>query len=595
MNSTNFKFIIYLAVTFVLFSCKKAEIIPISDIENGPATGSNALYSGTMIQSTIGGKVIDESNNSIANALVTIGNQTTNTNEDGVFLIQNVSVDSKRAYVKVYKSGYFLGSRAVKPSSSASSFVKIKLLTKSTTGSFNSSVGGTISVNGGASLIFEEGDVSLENGSPYNGSVTVYAKYINPTRPDLGEVMPGNLAAINSNGEAVILETFGMLSVELSGSNGEALNIAPGRTVELKFPVVNEQSAHAPGNIPLWYFDEVTGNWQEEGSAIRDGDLYSGHVSHFSIWNCDYPYTMKTVKMRIESGGQPVANALIQVTDQSNTYTHGYSYTNSNGELEEMVPGDLAVKFIIKDECGNESYSQNVNPGLTDIDFGTIQINPPNSSIFTATIRKCSGTPVPNAVVAVNMGGSTVILTADNNGSINAVVLTCNVSSIEVTAYDYGTALQSTPANYSVGAFINAGIISLCSQADEYFIFTANSMTYSIIDTGNDEIFFYTYIIDSLSSEYGLDLSANSLNGDGLYIQLKNPVIGNNVAMNCSIWGEVSPGQWWSGYAEQAPEVTITGGNINGPYLEGSINGTIYDDATNASIPITGSFRAKLY
>lgn len=595
MKSSKAMFAYFFCALFLLFSCKKTEIIPDPDGNNGPITGTNALYSGSVIQSTIGGQVVDESGNPLANASVTIGNKSTSTNVEGNFLIQNANVDSERAYVKVSKSGYFLGSRAVNPSSSASSYVKIKLLSRTIIGSLNASNGGTINVSGGASIIFQEGDISLENGSPYNGNVHVYAKYIDPTRPDLGEVMPGNLAAINENGDAVMLQTFGMLAVELEGSNGEALNVTPGRTAQLKMPIATAQNSNAPSNIPLWYFNEVSGNWQEEGSALREGNYYIGNVSHFTIWNCDYPYSMKTVKMRIESGGQPIVNTQVQVTDQGNTFTHGYTFTDSNGEIEELVPGDLAVKFIVRDECGNEAYSQNVNPGLTDVDFGTIQISPPGTTHFSATVQNCSGAVVPHAIIAVDLGQNTVYLTANNNGVVNSVFLTCNVTNVEITAYDPVSAIQSTPTNYSVAPNMQVGTLLLCSQADEYFTFTANGLTYSIIETGNEEIYFYTYIIDSLTMQYGMDISANDVIGNGLYFQLTNPIIGNNTATTCSMWGQVSPGVWWSAYANQAPNIHITNGNINGPYIEGTIDGIIYDDGTNAPVPVTGNFRAKHY
>ena len=91
----------------------------------------------------------------------------------------------------------------------------------------------------------------------------------------------------NTGGEANLLETFGMLTVELTGSNNEKLQITSDS--ELKFPIANEQLSTAPNTIPLWYFDEENGYWIEDGEATKVGNQYVGTVSHFTPWNVDIP------------------------------------------------------------------------------------------------------------------------------------------------------------------------------------------------------------------------------------------------------------------------------------------------------------------
>ena len=101
--------------------------------------------------------------------------------------------------------------------------------------------------------------------------------------------MPGMLYAENENGAERMLQTLGMLAVELRGSGGEDLNLAEGSTSEIKVPVDASLMSIAPNTIPLWYFDEVNGYWKEEGQATLQGNMYVGTVSHFSFWNCDIP------------------------------------------------------------------------------------------------------------------------------------------------------------------------------------------------------------------------------------------------------------------------------------------------------------------
>jgi hypothetical protein len=65
--------------------------------------------------------------------------------------------------------------------------------------------------------------------------------------------------------------------------------VAPGKTATLTIDVPESQTATAPATIPLWFFDEEAGVWQEEGEATRQGDKYIGTVKHFTDWNADHP------------------------------------------------------------------------------------------------------------------------------------------------------------------------------------------------------------------------------------------------------------------------------------------------------------------
>jgi len=146
--------------------------------------------------------------------------------------------------------------------------------------------GGTIETNDGAKVTFGSNTIIDSNGNLYNGSVSVYAHWYDPTSEDLSLTMPGDLRATDALGNEVQLATFGMLAVELETPDGQPLNISEGNTAELTFPL-EELADGAPNEIPLWYLDEESGIWKEEGQATKVGNTYVGEVSHFSFWNCD--------------------------------------------------------------------------------------------------------------------------------------------------------------------------------------------------------------------------------------------------------------------------------------------------------------------
>jgi ABC-type sulfate transport system permease subunit len=108
--------------------------------------------------------------------------------------------------------------------------------------------------------------------------------------------MPGNLTGITINNEQKILQTYGMIAVEMEGSSGEALNIAGSKQATISFPIPSAMLANAPATIPLWHFDETIGVWKEEGTATKQGNAYVGVVTHFSFWNCDVPAILSTLR-----------------------------------------------------------------------------------------------------------------------------------------------------------------------------------------------------------------------------------------------------------------------------------------------------------
>ena len=110
-----------------------------------------------------------------------------------------------------------------------------------------------------------------------------------------------------------------------------------------------DQLSSAPAQIPLWYFDEEKGVWQEEGFAKREGNKYVGTVTHFTDWNCDDPTEGATIIGRvIDCNGNPAYGVVEfgQVTSdpQSSTETG-----QSDGRFERRVPDGVTITVIIND------------------------------------------------------------------------------------------------------------------------------------------------------------------------------------------------------------------------------------------------------
>lgn len=574
---------LFLSGALMLSSCKKNEQVIDDQVINNPGGG---ISKGAKITSSVGGVVIDENENPVSGAQVSLGTTVAITDLNGAFLFRDVEVGDRRDYLVVNKNGFFHGSRAFDAEEGTVTQVKVKLLSNSTTGSFSSASGGSVSSNG-VTLNFPADAVEIDGGGAYSGTVNVALKFLDPTNDDIDEVMPGDLLALNQNGDERILETFGMAAVELRSPSGQKLNVASGKTVELKVPLSGAYLSEAPASIPLWYFDEVNGNWVEEGSATLVGSEYVGEVSHFTFWNCDNPNPNTSIEGRIvcrTTSGYGVAGVKVSIKNPSGRIL-GTATTDNTGRFSGFIPQNTLLTIIVKDACGAVIYTGNIGPfssapvTLADIDACPVS----GSGLLTGKLLDCSNNPITNGAVFVDLGGSnSVILYPDATGNVNATLSYCSATNVTVTGYDYANAKQSAPASVPVSATMNFGNLTVCNSVDEYLNYTLDGVNFSILGVPGSYLDLYnattsTYIY---ASEQGTSNYVNfSVGGSGVGTFPVTDTLGVN-----NYWGN-STGN----------NITVnftTYGSGTGTYVEGNFNGTFVDQST-ITRTLSGNFRIK--
>src|SRR5215470_8881476 len=95
-------------------------------------TGTGSAIAATQTdphRANLQGNIVDENNRPAENAVVKVGSQTTTTNSQGYFRINNAEVDKNATLVTVEKSGYFTTYRSFGATSGTNQVV-IKLTKK---------------------------------------------------------------------------------------------------------------------------------------------------------------------------------------------------------------------------------------------------------------------------------------------------------------------------------------------------------------------------------------------------------------------------------------------------------------------------------
>ena len=339
-----------IAVVAISILCFTMQCNPDDDDHGNTPDIEDPLEPKPAITTTVLGVVIDENGRPVADVDVMVHGESAMTGQDGTFLFNDIQVPGNRCVVQSKKEGYFSGIRALTPKENGQTETRIVLMGSPITHTFEASTGSNAALADGSEVRIPANGLIDDSGTPYSGPVKMSVRYLDPTAGNFGVLVPGgDMLARREDESTSMLYSYGILRVQMTDLSGANLQIAPGTTSTIVMNIPSEQLSTAPATIPLWYFDEERGVWQEEGSATREGNQYVGTVTHFTDWNCDDPTEGATIIGRIvDCDGNPAWGIVEfgQVTSdpQSSTETD-----ESSGRFERRVPDGVQLTVIIND------------------------------------------------------------------------------------------------------------------------------------------------------------------------------------------------------------------------------------------------------
>lgn len=551
----------------------------------------------TKVTSSISGFVTGENDAALAGATVKVGTAYTITDHYGYFEIKTVQVVKEAATVAVSYPGYFKGIKTYLAIEGKAAFFRIKLLRKTIAGSINASSGGNVTLPNGLNIFLPADAVkNAATGSAYSGTVNVSAQWIDPTSAELNKIMPGDLRGINTAGLLKGLTTYGMLAVELTGSSGELLQIADGKRSTITMPVPASLLSTAPSTIPLWYFDETTGLWKEEGTATRTGNNYVGEVSHFSFWNCDVPGSYVQFDCTVkDQAGNPIPQALVKITDITTSQSR-FGYTDAAGFVSGAVPDNAQLKLdiLINQNCGLSTYTQNFTTTNINVSLGVITINfALGTATVSGSVTDCFNNPVTNGYIILSENNQYYRYPVSNTGAFSFVKLLCNnTSNVTLVAEDVNGLQVSNVINQTLVPGPNTiGNMQACGISTQEFV------THTV--NGGAPIT-YTSPTDSIDHVSSGINNQNFIHADRFnfgFIQFtfsNNNISGGSTQNLISFLSSQSTGPYTISSIPMPINVNITEYGAVGQFISGNFSGLI---TTNPILPnfynVTCSFRVR--
>ena len=453
MSNKNLPVWILLFGALLFFSCNKDIDTTIPPPDDFPGF---SIPAASPVTGKVTGIVVDENNNPVQNADVVLLGTTYQTDAKGFFHTSNVQLDKYITTVTVSKNGYFKSLRSFSATASRN-YLSIKLIPKTLGGTVDAASGGTVSLPNGTTISFpQNGIVVKSTGAAYTGSVKVYATYIDPAASDFAATVPGSMMGKDSS-KMYVLQSTGMIAVELESAGGQSLQLATGKTAALKMPIPASLTGKAPSSINTWSLDD-RGIWVKEGTATKNGDYYDMQVSHFSFWNCDVPANAIYLTIHVkDQNNNPLPNAVVQLTIPNNNtwWATTYGFTDGTGTVAGLVPANLGLVMNISANiynCSTPVATQNIGPFSTDTTINvTVTINASQYITVSGTLNNCNGQPVQTGTASLLIGNYNYYTASVVNGSYSISVPFCSSSSTAtVWLVDSTTGAYANPVTVQV-------------------------------------------------------------------------------------------------------------------------------------------------
>lgn len=253
-----------------------------------------------------------------------------------------------------------------------------------------------------------------DRGNPVSEPVRVDFTPIDPTDPADLAAFPGAdfVAAGGDPNDPTTLDSVVLAEIRVTGESGtEYSDLAVPATIELLLPD-DLQAENAVGDsIPTWYYDETSGLWVEEGSAVvqlcsfdasKKCALFS--VDHFTWWNVDRPISAHAcfkgtitqldgttpVTVPVRAAGVTYNGTSSGNRDYADPAFYGVSFKRSG---QDGPPEPEQVKLFL-DKDGQQQYLTNPVSLGTDTYQYDLTLDANAASVFDSP--NFSGSTIPN-------------------------------------------------------------------------------------------------------------------------------------------------------------------------------------------------------
>ena len=542
-----------------------------------------------LIKSSIRGVVTDEDGTVVPNAIVTVNGQSQQSDARGRFFFNKINVNKAGNIIQSRSGNFFTGIAHSNFSPDGSSFVSISMVSKGDPEVIESLDGAAFTNSQGVIIDIPAGAIRRQNGSDYNGSVSVYSRWINPVDPEVGGIMPGALNATDEGGNPLVLATYGMVALALETATGETLFVKDGEFIDVEMPIPADLQAAAPPEIPLWRYDTDEEEWLLEGACQKSGNSYVCKITSAGYWNCDIPLEAICLSGQfLYADSTFAAYQKVIIEDLTDNFIY-WGFTDSLGYFCGSVPRGAPLLLTVKDQCDNVLYEMEVGPYSEDFFLDTVyldQISELSNINLTGTVSHCITADVPDGHLAVRYPGYIFIIPFDDGGfNVDLELICVAFPEMEIRSYS-NSQPQTTPLTiHDQVTDLDLGNQLTCEDLPDFFNLTIDGGDFWTAPTK------YSYknnqttnwlVLEGFSGKGKFQIDIRDYDGVGTYT-------------NSTFFKTENTGPQLPPYPvldAASPDLSVTVSEDDGTYIIGSYSG-VRNNTDGTQTEFSGDFKIR--
>ena len=302
----------------------------------------------------LSGTVVDTTGKKLSKVTITCGTISGTSSADGSF---KLALKPGLDQIVIFSgTGLIPCSWRVNVYKGFTSFLPVKMMPRTKNETIDASAGGTASGPQGAAITTPPSAFVDSTGAPVSGQVDVSLTPLDPANQEEAAARPGESRGFTIDGTTVPLISYGVLDI-LVTKNGEPLQIAPGKTVDLAIPAPS--AGTPPAATALWYYDEKQAQWLEvSGQATYDAgtNTYRATVSHLTSYSAARAMDPSCVNGTVQDAqGKPAVGATVTAQQGDSLDSQGIyaiTSTDENGNFCLTTEREKPVLLTVTDASG---------------------------------------------------------------------------------------------------------------------------------------------------------------------------------------------------------------------------------------------------
>jgi hypothetical protein len=398
-----------------------------------------------------------------------LGSEETRSNSEGYFSLESGFFPQTTASLKAVAPGYMPSLTSFAPGLGQLQAMVLRMQAPEVMESHGAESGFSFEIAGRVVGQVEAGSIEENSGSSYSGQLSLLATPLPSTNEAFAVV--DHFQGRDHLNRPVSVRCMSGIAFFLESPSGQPLHLRQDKAMKTQFSIPTNWSGTIPEALPLWQFQTDRSAWVQKGTARKDGNRYTAHLSETGYWCIG------------ESRPVVFLSGAFRFQNRALTGIPAYLHTESGvainriflgpeGEFRTFVPANEQISISVPaPEAGELQALWNLSTGATSLDLGVMELqNEPQGWLPIDTrFMDCNGLPVEKALFSLRQEEHWIVNTSTEN-SLQFGTIAYPLSRYALQAIDLENETFSARLDFSPKERLETGSLAICQNAPENFL-----------------------------------------------------------------------------------------------------------------------------